>query len=104
MSVFRPSLPPAICTTIRVRPCAACAQCAPSCAALEAARTAREKIVGITIPALTASSPSRIIALRLNGTLNGLHGWPRVSGILGMAHVLSIHLVFRQRHQQIEHL
>src|SRR6185312_5908755 len=64
-------------------------------------------MVGIIIPALTASNPSRIIALRVKGTLNGLHcwfGWLGVFDWSGMALVLSVHLVFGQRHQQVEHL
>jgi len=64
--VLRPSLPPAICTTMSVRPCAACAHVVPSSAAFAAARTAREKTVGMIMPALTASRPSRIIALRVS--------------------------------------
>src|SRR5450631_191039 len=64
MTVFRPSLPPAICTTINVRSLAACAKWAPCCDKDLAEATPRLKMAGITIPADTTSIPSFIIALR----------------------------------------
>src|SRR5579883_2407449 len=87
--VFSPSLPPAICTTINVRFCAACAQVAPSSAALCEARTARAKIGGIIMPALTASRPSLIMALR-----ESIMAIPR----------FSVQVILGHGHQEIEHL
>src|SRR5258706_15998477 len=66
MTVLRPSLPPAICTTIKTRSLAVCATRESCIACGLADATPRLKIAGMTIPADTTSNPSLIIALRLS--------------------------------------
>src|ERR1051326_3897015 len=104
--VLRPSLPPAICTTINVRSVAACAICEPSCACDMAEATPRLKMVGIIIPAETANMPSFIIALRESFIIGNA---PLCQGDregclypLNAGPVLLIEMIFRRGHHQVE--
>src|SRR5216110_2338510 len=91
MTVFRPSFPPAICTTIRIWSLAAIDTRALSIASALADAKPRLKTAGMTIPAETASIPSLSIARR--ESLISLP--PKTTERL-------IKLVLRRRHKQIE--